>query len=158
MVVVLVAGITLWQNRNLADGNAPPLAGTRTDGSFVALGTEGSTSTHRTAQLVVFWATWCGVCRAEAGNIESVAKAWPVVSVAMQSGERQEVAKYLASKKLGVPAIADDDADIADAWGVKVVPAHFVIDPQGNIRFRILGYTTTFGLRARLWWAQNIAA
>ena len=55
-------------------------------------------------------------------------------------------------------AIADDDSDISEAWGVRVVPAHFVVDPAGNIRFRVVGYTTTWGLRARLWWATHIPA
>jgi thiol-disulfide isomerase/thioredoxin len=107
---------------------------------------------------VVFWATWCSVCKAEASNIEAVAKDWPVISVAMQSGERHEITEYLKERDLKLPAIADDDSDIADAWGVRVVPAHFVVDGAGNIRFRVVGYTTTWGLRARLWWATNISA
>ena len=158
ILVAIVAAVSLWQNRGLAEGIAPPLAGTRTDGSFAKVGAGGTALADRTAQLVVFWATWCGVCRAEAGNIEAVAADWPVISVAMQSGDRDEIARYLAEKKLTLPAIEDDDGDISIAWGVKVVPAHFIVDPAGNIRFRVLGYTTELGLRARLWWAQNVAA
>ncbi len=149
ILIVIVAGITTWQNSGLASGVAPPLAGTRTDGSSVKLGADG------TARLVVFWATWCKVCRAEAGNIEAVARDWPVITVAMQSGELKEIADYLEERGLKVPAIADDDSDIADAWGVRVVPAHFVVDGAGNIRFRVIGYTTKWGLRARLWWANS---
>lgn len=149
VLIALVAGITTWQNSGLADGVAPPLAGTRTDGSTVKLGADG------TARLVVFWATWCKVCKAEAGNIEAIAQDWPVITVAMQSGEPAEITEFLAERGLKVPAIADDDSDIADAWGVRVVPAHFVVDAAGNIRFRVIGYTTKWGLRARLWWANS---
>lgn len=152
ILLAVVIGISLWQNRGLPEGPAPALAGFRTDGSAVKAGPA------ETARLVVFWATWCGVCKAEAGNIEAVAGHWPVISVAMQSGDREEVAKYLAEKRLKVPAIADDDGDITGPWGVRVVPAHFVLDPAGNIRFRVVGYTTEWGLRLRLWWAQNVAA
>lgn len=151
LLAAILVGISLWQNRGLPQGPAPALAGLRTDGAVVKLGVRD------TSQLVVFWATWCGVCRAEAGNIEAVAERWPVISVAMQSGEREEVAKYLAEKQLKLPAIADDDGDITGPWRVRVVPVHFVLDPAGNIRFRVVGYATEWGLRLRLWWAQNVA-
>ncbi|GAB1391939.1 protein disulfide oxidoreductase [Rhodocyclaceae bacterium] len=149
ILAAIIGAVTVWQNRGLPEGMAPPLAEVRTDGSTVKVGAGG------TAQLVVFWATWCPVCRAEEGNIESVARDWPVVSVAMQSGDREEVAKHLAARGLKVPAVEDDDGDISIAWGVKVVPAHFILDPAGNIRFRVVGYATTLGLRLRLWWAQQ---
>lgn len=159
-VVILLAvavGVTLWQNRGLAAGPAPGLVGLRTDGILYKLGAGGAAPDGR-SRLVAFWATWCGVCRAEAGNVEAVARDWPVVSVAMQSGERAEVANYLAAKGLELPAVDDDDGDISKAWGVRVVPTHFVLDPAGNIRFRVVGYATEWGLRLRLWWAQNVAA
>ncbi|NWG31892.1 MAG: protein disulfide oxidoreductase [Rhodocyclaceae bacterium] len=171
IVIAIVAGITTWQNSGLASGVAPPLSGTRTDGSTVKLGAEGARSgggpavgggeapagDAETARLVVFWATWCKVCKANAGTIEAIAQDWPVITVAMQSGEREEVAEFLEERGWKVPAIADDDSNIAEAWGVRAVPAHFVVDPAGHIRFRVVGYTTSWGLRARLWWAQNIA-
>lgn len=149
IIVAVIAAIATWRNSGLADGPAPPLAGTSTDGSSVKLGPD------RTARLVVFWATWCRVCRAEAGNIEAIAQDWPVISVAMQSGDSEEIAAHLYERGLKVPAIADDDSDIADIWGVRVVPTHFVVDAAGNIRFRVVGYTTKWGLRARLWWADS---
>lgn len=180
ILIAIVGAVTAWQNRGLASGSAPPLEGMRTDGSFVKLGTAGTAAhevspsareglgvsgarlgasgTAGKATLVVFWATWCKVCRAEAGNIESVAADWPVITVAMQSGDRDEVRAYLADQGLKTPALEDDDSIISKAWAVRVVPAHFIVDGAGNIRFRVVGYTTTLGLRARLWWAQNVAA
>lgn len=149
LLLAILAAITAWQNSGLVSGAAPPLAGVRTDGSQAKLGAGG------TATLVVFWATWCPICKSEAGNIESVARDWPVISVAMQSGNLKEVAEYLAERGLKVPAIEDDDSNIADAWRVRGVPTHFVVDAAGNIRFRVVGYATTWGLRARLWWAER---
>lgn len=153
ILVAIVGAITTWQNSGLATGVAPPLAGLRTDGTRVDLAERAGAG--GTARLVVFWATWCSVCKAEAGTIESIAKDWPVLSVAMQSGDREEVAEYLKDRNLRLPAIADDDSDIADHWRVRVVPAHFVVDAAGNIRFRVVGYATSWGLRARLWWADR---
>lgn len=157
ILAAIVGGITAWQNRGLPEGAAPPLAGVRTDGAAVKLGASGAAASGQAAQLVVFWATWCPVCRAEEGNIEDVAQDWPVVSVAMQSGDAATVAKHLQTRKLAVPAIADGDGAIAAAWRVRGTPTHFILDPAGNIRFRVVGYATEWGMRLRLWWAQNVA-
>jgi thiol-disulfide isomerase/thioredoxin len=149
VIIALVSGVTLWQNRGLPEGPAPELAGVRTDGRHANLA-EGSGT-----RLVVFWATWCPICKGEAGNIEAIAADWPVVSVAMQSGAAASVTQYLQDKRLTVPAIVDDSGNIAAAWRVRGVPTHFVIDPAGNIRFRVVGYATEIGLRVRLWWANR---
>ena len=61
-------------------------------------------------------------------------------------------------RMLGYSAIADPDARLAAAWKVNGVPTHFVVDGAGNIRFRVVGYVTEWGLRARLWWAENFAS
>lgn len=152
ILIAIVGAVTVWQNRGLPEGAAPPLAGVRTDGGVAKVGPGG------TAQLVVFWATWCPVCRAEEGNIIAVAEDWPVVSVAMQSGDAATVAKYLQERGNPVPAVIDADGFIAADWRVRGVPAHFILDPAGNIRFRVVGYATSLGLRARLWWAENFPA
>jgi thioredoxin-related protein len=47
--------------------------------------------------------------------------------------------------------INDPDGALAAAWGVRGVPTFFVVDSQGMIRFREVGYTTGLGLRWRLW-------
>jgi len=171
VVFALFGAISLWRTSGMADGIAPPLAGVRSDGSAISLGGERAAFPPRAgtnrkvgagetaspagkARLIVFWASWCKVCKAEAGNIEALAEDWPVISVALQSGELDEVADYLEERGLSVPALADDDGAIAQAWGVKAVPAHFVVDATGNIRFRVAGYATKWGLAARLWWAS----
>jgi thiol-disulfide isomerase/thioredoxin len=158
ILIAIVVAITLWQNRGLPEGAAPPLEGMRTDGSVAKVGAGGTAASGQTATLVVFWATWCPVCRAEEGNIEAIAADRPVISVAMHSGDAATVAKYLKERGLAVPAVIDADGAIAADWRVRATPTHFVLDPAGNIRFRVVGYATTPGLRARLWWAEAFPA
>ena len=113
---------------------------------------------HGAPTLVAFWATWCPVCTAEEGNIVSVAKDHRVISVAMQSGDAAAVTKHLQERGIALPALVDADGRHATNWRVRGVPTHFVVDGAGNIRFRVVGYATTWGLKARLWWAENVAA
>jgi thiol-disulfide isomerase/thioredoxin len=108
--------------------------------------------------LVAFWATWCPVCTAEEDNIVSVAKDHRVISVAMQSGDAAAVSKHLQERGIELPALVDADGRHATNWRVRGVPTHFVVDGAGNIRFRVVGYATTWGLKARLWWAETFPA
>ncbi len=152
ILVGVLAAVQAWQSRGLPEGAAPPLQGVLTNGEPATVDAGG------TARLVVFWATWCPVCKAEEGNIEAVARDWPVLSVAMQSGKAAEVQKHLQERGLSVPALVDEDGRHAALWKVRGVPTHFVIDPAGQIRFRVVGYATGWGLRVRLWWAQRFPA
>lgn len=152
LILAVIFGAQYWQTRSLAEGVAPSLVGVLTDGSQVRVGA-GDTAT-----LVAFWATWCPVCSAEEGNIVAVAKDHRVISVAMQSGDAVTVSKHLQERGIALPVLIDADGSHAIDWGVRGVPTHFVVDGAGNIRFRVVGYATTWGLKARLWWAETFPA
>lgn len=152
LIIAVILGAQYWQTRGLAEGAAPPLAGVLTNGQTIEVGAGG------TPALVAFWATWCPVCSAEEGNIVAVAKDHRVISVAMQSGDAATVGKHLQERGIALPVLIDADGRHAMNWGVRGVPTHFVVDGAGNIRFRVVGYATTWGLKARLWWAENVAA
>ncbi len=126
--------------------------GVLTDGSPVKVGA-GDTAT-----LVAFWATWCPVCKAEEDNIVAVAKEHRVIPVAMQSGDAATVLKHLKERGIDLPQLIDADGRHAMNWRVRGVPTHFVVDAAGNVRFRVVGYATTWGLKARLWWAETFPA
>ena len=157
LIVAVLIGVQWWQARDLPQGLAPPLAGVLTDGSRARV-PGGTQSDGDTAALVAFWATWCPVCSAEEDNIVAVAREHRVVSVAMQSGDAAAVTKHLNERGIALPVLVDEDGRHAQNWRVRGVPTHFVVDGAGNIRFRVVGYATTWGLKARLWWAANVSA
>jgi peroxiredoxin len=149
LVVALIAGIRAWQQRDIVSGAAPSLQGALLDGNLFALAAKPAQPV-----LVHFWATWCTVCRAEQGAIEAIAHDYPnAITVAMQSGSRDEMAKYVGEQGLSFPVLNDPDGRVAAVWGVHAVPASFIVDTDGRIRFVEIGYTTGVGLRLRLWFA-----
>lgn len=154
LVFALVAAVMLFQARDLPDGPAPPLEGRLLDGRPVALTGSLRASGGRPV-LVAFWATWCPVCKAEAGNLEAVARDWPTLAVAMQSGDAATVAGHQKEHGRSFPTLVDEDGRMTENWRVRGVPTHFVVDPSGRVRFRVVGYATEPGLRARLWWVQR---
>lgn len=154
--IALVVGILLaaraWHAPQLADENAPAFHGERID-------TEAPTPIRLADYrgqplLLVFWAEWCPICRLELSTLASLAEDGPVLSVAMRSGHDAAVRDFLRKEGIqGLPVVNDPDGSLAALYGVKGVPVAFVLDGTGQIRFVETGLTSSWGLRARLWWA-----
>ncbi len=135
-----------WMQKDLVTGVAPAINSRDLAGKVVSL------SDYQDGPVLVhFWASWCPVCELSHGAISSVDEGWPVLSVAMQSGSDAEVATYMAENDLTWHTIGDEAGLLATKFGVQGVPVSFVIDPEGNIDFREMGYSTSWGLRFRLW-------
>lgn len=133
----------------MAEGMAPPLDTFTIHGDAAVAPAQDGRPT-----LVHFWASWCPVCAAEQGNIQAVAEDHTIITIAMQSGNDESVRAHLEKEGLTFPVVNDPDGAIARKWGVKSVPATFVVDGGGQIRTREVGYTTEAGLRLRLWLAR----
>ncbi|MCB1724543.1 MAG: TlpA family protein disulfide reductase [Gammaproteobacteria bacterium] len=147
LIVVVLGAIQWWQSRGLAHGKAVPLAGMRVDGSPLQVD-------YRDGPVLVhFWASWCPICRVEQDTIDAIAVDRAVITVATTSGTADEVAAYLGEHGLRMPVLMDERGDIARSWGVRGVPATFIVDRSGAIRHAGMGYSTGLGLRLRLWLA-----
>ncbi len=151
--LLIFVAIQFWQSREMQGGTMPPLAGQLADGGQTSLEAMLREAGGKPLLLYV-WSSSCPICRAEEGAITSVAQDWPVMTLAMQSGDVEIVAKFMRERGLTYPALVDARGEIAWALGVRATPAWFVVDRSGAIRFSGIGYTTGWGLRARLWWAQ----
>jgi thiol-disulfide isomerase/thioredoxin len=151
IVIAVVSAFHWYRARPLVEGPAPALAAPAVaDGAWIDLDSPASGP-----RLVYFWATWCPVCKLEQGSIEAISQDHDVITVAMQSGQAPEIASYLDEHRLGLRTIADPNGEIAQRWGVTAVPVSFIIDADGVIRHRAVGYTTGIGLRLRLWLANR---
>jgi len=148
VVLSLILGIRAWQQSGTASGPAPALAGILLDGKPVELKTFAGQPV-----LVHFWAAWCPVCRLEQNSINALARDAAVITVAMQSGASGTVEQYLRNESLSFPVLNDPEGMIATQWGVHAVPASFIVDGSGQIRYVEIGFTTGMGLRMRLWLA-----
>lgn len=149
VVIAIFFGIRAWQTRDAPTGPAPELRGLDLEGTELAL-----EAAPGEPVLVHFWATWCGVCEAENGTIEGLAEDHRVITVAAQSGPPSQVAAYLAERDLDFPVVNDPRSTLAHRWGVHAYPTTFVVDGDGRIRHTEVGYSTSWGLRARLWLAS----
>ena len=144
-------GVRFYQQREMPKGIAPAVAGITLKGNHVSI--------EKSAKPVLlhFWATWCRICQWEHGTVSSLAKDYAVISVAIQSGDDEEVKSYIKKNAISIPVINDEFGQIAMEYGVRGVPSSFVIDKYGVIRAVEVGYTSEIGLRLRLWWVGLLA-
>jgi thiol-disulfide isomerase/thioredoxin len=150
LIVLVLTAVHWFKARPLAEGTAPAISGR----DIRTLDQVTLSPPSQRPTLVHFWATWCPICKLEEGSIEALGKRHDVITVAMQSGTEQELSHYLSERALDLRVIADPSGQLARQWGVQAVPASFIVGSDGRIRFRRVGYTTGFGLRARLWLAE----
>jgi thiol-disulfide isomerase/thioredoxin len=149
LVIAVFFAIRAWQTRNVPDGPMPELSGPTLDGEAFALAARPGEPV-----LVHFWATWCGVCQAEEGTIDALADDHRVITIAAQSGDATDVREYMRRAGVDFPVVVDQSGALARRWGVSAFPTSFVISPDGEIESAEIGYTTSIGLRARMWLAR----
>jgi thiol-disulfide isomerase/thioredoxin len=93
--------------------------------------------------LVNFWATWCEPCRAEMPSIERLRRAMegkPFAVLAVNVGEGGRVARDFAEKlPITFTVLLDRDGSVTRAWRARVLPASYVIGPDGAIRYSYFG-------------------
>lgn len=148
LLLVVATAMSAWQLRDAPSGTAPAIQGNGLDGTAIDL-----TAYRGEPVLIYFWATWCTICKLEAPTINAIARNHNVLTVASWSGDAGEVAKHVESTDFGAPVLVDGDGQWAERYGVRAVPALFVVDGAGELRFATSGYTPGLGLRLRLWWA-----
>lgn len=144
LVLWLVRAYTL---RDVVEGPAPRLEGVLLSGEpFHEEMLSGE------PYVLYFWASFCGVCRAMEGTIADLAVDHRVITVASWSGEASRLQANRGDG--GPPTIVDPEGTLAARFGVRSVPTVFIVDRDGFIRFREVGYTTRLGLAARLWFSR----
>jgi thiol-disulfide isomerase/thioredoxin len=105
--------------------------------------------THRIADyrgkvvLVNFWATWCAPCREEMPSLERLRQALagrPFVVLAVNVGEGGRVAgDFMKTMPHGFTVLLDRDGSATRAWGARILPATYVLNPEGKLGFRHVG-------------------
>lgn len=154
-LLLIVLAVNFWQSRHVPEGPAPTLDAPMLAGHAPEAHLQDWLEQHRGQVVAVhFWATWCPVCKASEDNITRLMPDWPIVTVAMQSGDAAGVQRHLQKSGLPWPTALDPDGVLAKAWGVSAVPATVILDREGHVASTSMGYTSTPGLWGRLWWVR----
>ncbi len=144
-MVVLSAAIAEGQQLQLPTGilaldgyPAPPLALEDINGNAFDL---------RQARgqwvFVHFWASWCVPCRREMPAIQSMAyvmEGAPLRIVLVNTAEDEDtIWSFLAAVAPELDTLMDRDGLVTEAWRPRGLPATYLVDPGGVVRYQALG-------------------
>jgi peroxiredoxin len=97
--------------------------------------------------VLVFWATWCNVCKAELVELKSL-KDMPnsenlVIAGICSDPENTNEAKQIAENlNIEYPLLLDKSKIVTTRYNISVFPTTIVIDQRGIVRFIRRGYNS----------------
>lgn len=147
--VVISTALDVWRSPALPEGSPLPTV-TLQDGTTADL----QAMSRDKPLLVYYWASWCAVCRFTTPTVEQL---WQdgenVLTVALRSGNTQQLSKGMGKKGLTFPTHNDERGDLAARWQVSVTPS-FLIVKDGKVVSTTTGWSSGLGLKLRLAWAS----
>ncbi|MCG6939483.1 MAG: TlpA family protein disulfide reductase [Gammaproteobacteria bacterium] len=93
--------------------------------------------------LVNFWASWCPPCIYEMPELTNLKKHFadqPFEIIALNVGEKKyRVRKFVKLINFDLPVLLDTSSETFNSWGVKTLPTSFLLDANGQVRYRVRG-------------------
>jgi thiol-disulfide isomerase/thioredoxin len=93
--------------------------------------------------LVNFWATWCEPCREEMPSMQRLKERFAgeqFAVLAVNYGEADtRASEFLKLSSLDLTVLLDPSQDASRAWRVRVLPASFLVGPDGRARYAVIG-------------------
>lgn len=95
--------------------------------------------------ILSFWATYCKPCQEEIPQLQAFFEKHKkdkvkIFLISIDEKGADIVSPFAKEKKYSLPILLDPYKKTAERYGVKSLPALFVIDSIGNIRYSSVGY------------------
>ena len=90
--------------------------------------------------VVVFWATWCGYCRAFMPYLKNISSDYAehgvsIVAVNAKEDGSGDPVDYVRGLGFDPIAVTDGDA-VADAWGIRFIPGLLIVNGDGTVAWQ----------------------
>jgi cytochrome c biogenesis protein CcmG, thiol:disulfide interchange protein DsbE len=115
--------------------------------SFVSLDGDTISSDALRGRVVVlnFWATWCGPCKLEMPSLQALSEDVDpndvvVLGLATDAGGVEPIRAFLRERSITYPVGRATVAHRQAFGGIRGIPTTFLIDRDGVVRHRVVGY------------------
>lgn len=109
---------------------------------------------HQQPMLLYFWGSWCRFCEYTSPAIQQFTEeGLPVLSVALKSGDHNEIRQYLTSYRYTFSTVNDPNGQLSKQWEIQATPTILMIK-DGRVINHTTGLTSYWGLKIRLWLAM----
>jgi peroxiredoxin len=102
--------------------------------------------------LVTLWATWCPPCKAEMPTINAFYQAQQAAGFTTLMVNMQEdgttVSDFIKANDFSFPVLLDGQGELMNLYGVRGLPATFILDRSGQVRYIQSGAITEAELEA----------
>lgn len=93
--------------------------------------------------FVHFWATWCGPCRREVPAIQDFVQKMAGeklgIMVINTADSEDAIFEFLAANAPELNSLSDRDGLATELWHPRGLPATYLVDPDGVVRYQALG-------------------
>jgi len=153
LIITAFLLVSMWQTRDLPDDDHTPqlelawLDDMQAD-SIMVPGEVG---------VIYFFAPWCFYCKHSINNLEGLVASGKLAwarTVALDYGSLDEVREFIRETGVNLPVLLGGPGTTSD-WNIRAFPTYFVIDKNGQIFSRSVGYSTRIGLQTRVWMSGN---
>ncbi len=100
------------------------------------------TSDEKNPTMLIFWATWCPVCKEEIPEVQSIYNNFKdkglqvlAVNVSINDSEKR-TKRFIKKYKMNYPVAFDTNSKVTKEYGVMGTPTIMIIDSKGIIRYK----------------------
>jgi peroxiredoxin len=152
----LFALVTAYQTRTHVTEVAPEFTLLDLGGNRVQL------RDYRNKKVMLhFWATWCGVCKAELPSLRGLARNLApdeaLLTIVEDSDDAEAVRRFAEEHDLSYPILLGERA-VLRAYRVGAFPTNYYLNGDGSIDSSSVGLSTRLGMAVRLWRASGAPA
>jgi thiol-disulfide isomerase/thioredoxin len=151
--LVVFAAYRLGPQLGALTGVGPDL-GRSPEFTFVSLDGDTIRSEDLRGEVVVlhFWATWCLPCRLEMPSLQSLHEELGpngvrVLGLSTDVGSERPIRTFLGERGISYPVGRASGSERRAFGGIRGIPTTFIIDRNGVVQHRVVGYFAPPALR-----------